>query len=70
MCQAILTYSNVEEIFWKDLTCHMKEHAWPLQEKNIMLDSLLDHNDRHGKPLSNKKLQQAFSRVMEETEEE
>ena len=35
-----------------------------------MLDSLLDHNDRHGTPLSSKKLQEAVSRVMAETEEE
>ena len=36
MCQNILTpltYSNAEEIFWTYLTCHMKESAWPLQEK-------------------------------------
>ena len=58
MCRAILTYLNVEEIFWIDLTCHMKECAWPLQEKYYytkMLDSLLDHNDRHGTPFSSKK---------------
>ena len=35
-----------------------------------MLDYLLDHNDRHGKPLSSKQLQEAVSRVMVETEEE
>ena len=37
MCQTFLpplTYSNAEETFWTDLTCHMKERAWPLQEKN------------------------------------
>ena len=35
-----------------------------------MLDSLLDHNDRHGTQFSSKKLQEAVSRVMAETEEE
>ena len=35
-----------------------------------MLDSLLNHNDCHGTPLSSKKLQEAVSRVMTETEEE
>ena len=34
-----------------------------------MLDSLLDHNDCHGTPLSSKNLQEAVSRVMSETEE-
>ena len=35
-----------------------------------ILDSLLNHNDCHGTPLSSKKLQEAVSRVMTETEEE
>ena len=35
-----------------------------------MLDSLPDHNDRHGTPLSSKKLQEAVIRVKEETEGE
>ena len=35
-----------------------------------MLDSLFDHNDRRGTPLSSKKLQEAVSRVMAGTEEE
>ena len=35
-----------------------------------MLDSPLDHNDRHGTSLSSKKLQEAVSIVMAETEEE
>ena len=35
-----------------------------------MSDSLPDHNDRHGTPLSSKNLQEAVSRVMAETEEE
>ena len=34
-----------------------------------VLDSLLYHNDRHGTPLSSKKLQELVSRVMAETEE-
>ena len=39
MCQTILTpltYSNAEEMFWIDLTCHMKERVWPLQKKNTL----------------------------------
>ena len=35
----------------------------------MMMDSLLDHNDRHGTPLSSKTLREAVSRVMAETEE-
>ena len=35
-----------------------------------MLETLIYHNDRHYAPLSSEKLQQAVSRVMEETEEE
>ena len=36
MCRTILmplTYSDTEEIFWTDLTWHMKERAWSLQKK-------------------------------------
>ena len=35
-----------------------------------MLETLIDHNDRHNAPLSSEKLQQAVSKVMAETEEE
>ena len=35
-----------------------------------MLDSLLNHNDCHGTPLSSKKIQGAVSRFIAETEEE
>ena len=28
-----LTYLNEEKGFWRDLTCHMKEHVCPLKEK-------------------------------------
>ena len=35
-----------------------------------MLETLFNHNDRHNEPLSNKKLQQAVSKVVAETEEE
>ena len=35
-----------------------------------MLDTLVDYNDHHNAPLSNEKLRQAISKVMEETEEE
>ena len=35
-----------------------------------MLETLVNHNDRHNAPFSNEKLWQAFSTVMEETEEE
>ena len=27
---------NVEEIFWTNLKCHIKEHAWTLQENNTI----------------------------------
>ena len=33
-----------------------------------MLDSLIEHNRRHGTPLSNKKLQEAVIRVMGDKE--
>ena len=48
----------------------MKERAWLLQEIIFTekLNSLLEHNHCHGKPLSCKKLQKAVSRVMEEEE--
>ena len=39
ICRNIITslmYFNAEEIFWTDLTCHMKERAWPLLEKNTL----------------------------------
>ena len=61
MCQNIFTplkYSNIEKIFWTELTCHMKERAWPLQKNNC----------RHGTPLSSKNLQEAVIRVMEDEE--
>ena len=35
-----------------------------------MLDSLLEHNHRHGTPLSSKKLQEAVIIVMEEEEKD
>ena len=35
-----------------------------------MLETLIDHNDRHNAPLSSEKLQQAVSRVMAGKEEE
>ena len=35
-----------------------------------MLDSLIKHNHRPGTPLSNKKLQEAVCRVMEEEEKD
>ena len=35
-----------------------------------MLETLVDHNDCHNAPLSNEKLQQSVSKVMEELEEE
>ena len=35
-----------------------------------MLETLIDHNDRHNASLSSEKLRQAFRRVMAETEEE
>ena len=34
-----------------------------------MLETLIDHNDRHNVPLSSEKLRQPVSRVMAETEE-
>ena len=34
-----------------------------------MLETLIDHNDRHNESLPSEKLQQAVSRVMAETEE-
>ena len=34
------------------------------------MNSLLNHNDHHGTPLWSKKLQEAVSRVMAETDEE
>ena len=35
-----------------------------------LVETLIDHNDRHNVPLSNGKLRQAVSTVMEETGEE
>ena len=35
-----------------------------------ILETLVDHNDRHNAPLSNEKLRQAVSKVVAETEEE
>ena len=35
-----------------------------------MLETLVNYNDRNNRPLSNEKIQQAASRVIEETEEE
>ena len=35
-----------------------------------LVETLIDHNDRHNVPLSNEKLQQAVSTVMSETEED
>ena len=67
MCQAILTpltYLNVEEIFWKDLTCHMKERVWPLQKRILYRDvprastnDVLRRNTNHNVLLRNKKTQ-------------
>ena len=34
-----------------------------------MLETLIDHNDRHNTPLSSEKLRQSVSRVLAETEE-
>ena len=34
-----------------------------------MLETIVDYNDHHSAPLSNEKLRQAISTVMEETEE-
>ena len=35
-----------------------------------MLETLIDHNDRHNTPFPSEKLRQAVGRVMAETEEE
>ena len=53
-----LTYSNAEEIFWTDLTCHIKEHKCPFRKKEFteILDFLIEQNCPHGTPLFSKNL--------------
>ena len=47
MCQTVLTpltYSNVEERFWTDLTCHMKECAWRSNQQSVVLHTPIPRN--------------------------
>ena len=39
-----LTYLNAEEIFWTDLTCRTKEHAWRSNQQSAILHNLIPSN--------------------------
>ena len=50
----------------------MNKCAWPPQKINTLniLETIVDHNDRHNAPFFDGKIQQAVSKLMAETEEE
>ena len=72
MCRAILMYSKVEKrnLNRFDVSYDRACLDTQIDEYYIkMLETLIDHNDHHIAPLSSENLQQAVSRVMEETKE-
>ena len=61
---------SVEGIFWTNLTLRINKRSWPPQKQNcnVLLDTQVKDNNLRGEQLSNQKIQDAVSDVIEETE--
>ena len=72
VCWTILMYSNARKSFWTYLTFYYERACMSNPKEQYymkMFETLVSYNDLNNRPVSNKKIQQAVSIVMEETGE-